>query len=170
MYIVGDLSIKGDLKTVFNKIMKYLKENQLLITDEQGTPLNEVEISEILKSNNSYHFRTSKISIIEDDFIKNTIDYINKAETLYKEIAEAENEGLIIQAFIDLTNSLAEIQKVSGYFNIHIISIEQINNLASMALEKVQQGDIEFVNDIIEYEILPQLVDFKTKLLERQSH
>ena len=170
MYNIGDFKFVGDSESVFNKLMEHLKEKKLLITDIQGNPLSESEILNILNLNDQYSFYTKHIYEIEKEFIEDFNLYVSKVEEKFKEISDIEDKSLIITAFVEVLEALIELQKVSKYFNFSVIDIESINALAEKALERIEEDDIDYIIDVLEYELIPKLNNTKSKLLERQCH
>lgn len=169
MYTVGKQKFIGDKsENILNQIQTHLYQNQLVITDNKGTPLEENEILNIISTHSTYCFNTTSISDIENGFISEIIDYIKKVENHFTQLSMSNDNGHIINIFIDLINSLIEIESTVGYFGIDFLNVEQIKEIANKALSRIEKGDIEYILDLMEYEIIPTLLNFESKLLERQ--
>jgi hypothetical protein len=172
LYIINNERFypNSGMENLFKKIKSHLHENQLVLADSSGAPLAETEIINIITSNSTYSFNSISISEIEDGFVHEMLEYVEKVEKYFSELSISSNSELIINTFIDLINSLTEIIKVANYYEFYFISIDNINEIANKAVSRIEAGDIDFILDIMEYEIIPSLLDFKSKLIERQHH
>ncbi|QXE00959.1 hypothetical protein [Terribacillus sp. DMT04] len=168
MYKIGDMEfLNNNKEDLYEEIKVYLHEKQFIINDESGAPLSEKAFMEIIASHSSYSFSVKQISTIEKEFIEELVIYIEKVKDKVDSFSKSNDKELIINGFINLINSLIEIQATAGYFEIEIIDIEYINELATRAISRIEDGDYDFLVDVMEYELVPSLVHFKNKLPER---
>jgi hypothetical protein len=158
------------LEILLKQIKTYLYENQLILAGSNGDSLTETEIINIIAVNPTYSFNTISVSEVENGFINEMLDYVEKVEKYFTQLSDSNDNEFIINTFIDLINSLTEIVKVAEHYKVNFLSIENINEIANKAISRIEIGDIDFLLDVMEYEIIPSLHDFKSKLLERQNH
>lgn len=170
MYIInGKVFTRNDgINTLMKEIKTYLHDNQLVLTNDTGIPLVEEEITNIISTNPTYTFDSVSVSKIEVDFVNEISSFVVKVEKQFNQLTSVNDKGLIINGFIEFTNSLIEIERAAQYFDINFIKFDQINEIASKVVSRVESNDLDFVLDIMEYELIPILQNFKERLLERQ--
>ncbi|MET3697648.1 hypothetical protein SAMN05877753_106246 [Bacillus oleivorans] len=172
MFIINKekFSSKNGIDNLLKEIKFYLHENQLVLTNSKGVPLTEEEIENIISSNPSYKFDSISVSELETEIVNDMVDYIKRVEKNFSEISQSNNNEKIINSYIELINSMIEIVKVAEHFDIEFLTPEQINEITNKSISRIEKGDIEFIIDVMEYELIPMLFDFKENLLERQYH
>jgi hypothetical protein len=168
MYIINnrEFHVENGLSSAISEIQFYLNQQQLVLVRENGTPFNYEEIEDIINTNSKYKFDTMSVKELEHGFINETIDYIDKVEKHFEKLS-TKNDKLIINTFIDVINSLAEIAHVTDFRGMDFWKIEEINEISRKAVSRIEVGDINYLVDILEFEIVPGLLDYKMKMLER---
>lgn len=162
--------LNSDIGSLLKEMQSYLHEKHLVITDNKGIPIDDKEIVNIVSTNQTYRFYTTSVSVLENEFIIEMIDYVERLEKHFPKIAASNDKVLIVNSFIEIINSVVELEGVSKYFNMNVVNIERINEIVNRALVRIEQDDLEYIIDVIEYEMSPIFSELKSRLLERQSH
>ncbi|MGC5324881.1 hypothetical protein [Brevibacillus sp. SYSU BS000544] len=170
MIKVGEYTFnkKETLKETLNTILEYLRINNLIIVDEIGTPLSESQVNEQLENNNDVVFYTKTISNLEQETIDETLAYVKKVRSWIIENIEENNDSNLSQSFVTILEALLELEKVSTYFSIDAITAIKIQTLSQKALPQMEQGNEEYLRDLLEYEILPSIQLMEKHLVERK--
>lgn len=172
LYIIKDQKfyLTDGVETLLKEINGFLNKQKIVITDENGNPIEEDIIISIILNYREYQFITKPVSVIENEFAEEVIQYVEKVNNNYPTLFQSMNKDIVINSFIELVNSILEIGKTAQYFELDFIPTNEVNELTNVALQRLELGDADYISDMVEYEIIPSLNDFKDKLKERLYH
>ncbi|WP_046174425.1 hypothetical protein [Domibacillus indicus] len=159
IYVNGQLVTTSKNKIERNDNLKtFLYKEKLVIIDDTNVPVSSSGINAICdNSEEIYHLKAIKTNSILRDFKEELAVYINKVTHFVDETRETENYSSVPNAFIQVAEALIEFNKVADYLQKELIDINSLNNLSEKALIQTESGNIEYVLDLIEYELLPIL-------------
>lgn len=165
--ISGEAIIEsGSNDEIKEKIKKYLTDRKLTLVNDEGNPIDEQELMAILEGNQSYHFKSKKTDEFVNGFILSIDEYTSVVNNFTINISNL-SDAQLLNAFSDLITSLIEVEKAASYFEVDFYNIDELNKFAKNVMERYSLGDIDYLKDIIEYEILPYLEVFSKKISER---
>ncbi|WP_025028332.1 hypothetical protein [Caldalkalibacillus mannanilyticus] len=169
MIVLGSerMEKKKSLEENVEAVFQYLKENHLLIVDEDHIPLMEEVIIQKLAAEESPQFITRSIQEVESETIQSVIEFIDQAEKNIKELADENNKAKIFQAFSDIVETFVELQSLTEYFDVAFPSEEKIKELSKKGLAQMENQNESYLLDLLEYECLPILEELRDQLAER---
>ncbi|WP_339060492.1 hypothetical protein [Tepidibacillus marianensis] len=152
-----------------NEIKKYLRENNLIIVDQSENPFSFEEIESMILNETEPIFYVKYIVDLEKETIKDTIEYINNAEKRIHDIIEENNQVSIVQAFVKLMEALVSLEKIMSHFGSETLTSSWIQTISEKALSQIEKENYSYLVDLLEYEIMPKLVELKEALLQRNE-
>jgi hypothetical protein len=159
---------KNTLEETWKDIQAYLHDHQLILVDEQGIALNENQIIAKLATEAVCEFYTKEVKELEQETIDEVVCYIDQVEGKVEELLESDQRETLTQSFVDLMEALLEMSTLCRYFQLDVLTEEKVRDLLQKALPRMEQGDEQYMLDVIEYEIIPMMVSVKQALTERK--
>jgi len=94
------------------------------------------------------------------DFKEELHTYILKVKAYIETARETEDFSSMMTSFIQVTEALIEFEAVANFLGKKLIDQEQIQTISIKALEQAEEGNIDYILDLMEYELLPILQHF----------
>ncbi|WP_259549295.1 hypothetical protein MHI39_06000 [Heyndrickxia sp. FSL K6-6286] len=170
LYINGKL-LTGD-KNQQNRVdlvNQYLSENDEVIIDKNGNYLNNYEITQVLLEE-VVNIKTVKSSSLAVNFISDLEKYVNKVENYIEDVREKEEYHSLSVNFVDTMESFIEISKIQKYYHVSIVNEKFFDMLLAKAEERMKEGNLEYLLDLLEYEVLPKLEELLAAIKEENSN
>lgn len=162
MIKIGDklFEKKLTIDETLKALRDYLNKNGIILVDEFDVPYSEEQILSLLE-NNCVEFKTKTIAKLEEETIVESLEYIIRVEKKIYEVIESDNAEDVFKWFPEILNAFIELGKISSYFDSNIISFDKIDEYAKKGLSQMNEQNDSYLREIIEYEFLPLLEDFK---------
>ncbi|WP_404404894.1 hypothetical protein [Jeotgalibacillus malaysiensis] len=172
MYVIDQKTFYKTVNTesLINEIKKYLHNEKKILLDKKGETLNDKALIDIIKSNKGYEFKTNELRNIEIGFLKEMKNYLYELEFYINKVSYLEDQSNKINCFIDTINSLTELETAARYYNIDFYSIEEINEIANKAIKYIELNNIDYLMDVLEYEIVPRIRNFLEQIMGSVSN
>lgn len=172
LYVIDQKTFYKTVNTesLINEIKKYLHNEKKILLDKKGETLNDEALIEIIKSNKGYEFKTNELRDIEVGFLKEMKNYLYELEFYINKVSYLEDQSNKINCFIDTINSLTELETAARYYNIDFYSIEEINEIANKAIKYIELNNIDYLMDVLEYEIVPRIRNFLEQIMGSVSN
>ncbi|MBO9596785.1 MAG: hypothetical protein J7559_03025 [Cohnella sp.] len=166
MIKIGEQSFtrKSDMEDNLAMIRQYAKDEQVIVTNEEGEALDEEQIRDWLNEHDMAIFQVKQVQELERETIASLIEYIDHAQIRIGELVEETNAGIIYQAFVEMIESLQYIESVTQYFGITNVSAERIKILSERALQQIELDNSSYIIDLFEFECLPLLLRIRESL------
>jgi hypothetical protein len=169
VFVNGQPVTVGDnVKETFDHLCKILREQQLVVVDEYGQPLDEDRIIQLLGETNA-KLQAVPVADLEQNTIETTLDYLHHATGQIAKLIQTEDTPLLYRSFSDFIESLLHLSQLADYFGLADIPAEKVHSLANRALAQMQLDNGSYVRDLLEYEGLPMLEGFMRSLEERKA-
>lgn len=162
------IASEGTNDMLFAKLKEYVKINHLVIVDENDVPIGREEIFTLIEKNENCYLKAVPTSQLLSDFYMELNNYIDKVESYVE--AVRDNEGdlhSVHTAFINIMEALMEFAKVQSYVQTNVIDFEFLEEISSKAFQQAQHGNLDYILDLIDYEIIPVLKDLQELIKER---
>lgn len=175
MIIIGDkkLEKKGTLEEDLALIKEYLYSHEVILVNESGESLTEEQIKESLMASGTSTFFVKSIKELEEETLEDIVPFLNSIEQRIQEIVNDHDETItvqtIIQDFVDINSTLIELEKVDNYFSLGVIDGARLEGLSKKALDQVEQGNFDYIKDLLEYEYQPLLSQLSYALERRRD-
>lgn len=142
-------------------VKQYLHKEKLTITDENESPLSAQEVGRLLlDASGTHHLKAVKNSLVLREFKEELRQYIQKVECYIEDIRESEDFSTVTGGFIQVAETLLELDAAASYLQKELIDHQLLNELSEKAMKQTEQNNYEYVLDLIEYELLPILQEF----------
>lgn len=152
------------------KILRaYLNKKGIILVDDSDVPYSEEQILCLLEKE-CVEFKTKTIAQLEEETIEESMQYIVRVERKIYELIDSDNAENVFKWFPEILNAFIELEKISRYFNSNIVSLEKIDIYAKKGLSQMNEQNDNYLRELIEYELLPLLDDFKHFLTRGKSN
>ncbi|WLD92969.1 hypothetical protein [Alkalihalobacillus sp. AL-G] len=155
-------SLEKNLQTV----QQHLTDNKLIIVDAEGIPLPDSTITSRINDEETSTFKVKSTLIIEQETLLEAIEYIDNIEPQI-EVLHNSDQDMIINGFVNAMESLVYLDKLVSHFNIDISIDYNLENASQKALKQVEDGNVDYLLDLLEFSFTPLLGEMKTKFQER---
>ncbi|MCL6478380.1 MAG: hypothetical protein K6T65_08180 [Peptococcaceae bacterium] len=146
----------------------YLNKNGIILVDEFDVPYSEEQIINLL-GNEQVEFNTKSIVQLEKETVAETLEYIDRVERKMNEIINCDDPVFVFKWFPEIVSAFIELEKISNYFNSDIISLKKIEVFAQKGLSQIKEQNDSYLREIIEYEFITMISDFKKFLIRGKS-
>ncbi len=163
MLYVNDYLVteEKELETVTQQLKEYLSKEKLIIIRPNQEPFTQDELESLLMSNKEecrlVAMNTSKLL---REFKGELESYIRKVETYIDDMRETENFSNVLNGFVQVIEALIEFSSVERFLQKKLVDKQQLNELSTKALTRAEEGNFEYVLDVLEYEVFPLLQHF----------
>lgn len=162
------IASEGTHHMLFTKLEEYIKINNLVIVDENDVPLGRDEVFALIKKSEKCYLKAVQTNQLLSDFYMELNSYIDKVESYVDRVRENErNLHSIPTAFINIMEALIEFSRIHSYVQTNIIDLEFLEEISLKSLQQVQHGNLDYILDLIDYEIVPLLKDLRDSIGER---
>lgn len=171
MFKIGDKQFekKTDVNETMKELRQYLSKNGIILVNEFDVPYSEDQIRELLTREDTV-FKTKEVVELEKETIEESLLYIQKVNSKMQELIECDSEDEVYKWFPEIINAFLEMEKISNYFGSDVIKLEKIDSFARKALLQIEEKNEGYLREIIEYEFIPMLGDFKKFLIRGKSN
>ncbi|MBE1555014.1 hypothetical protein [Sporosarcina limicola] len=148
-------------ETAVQLVTEYLATKKLVLISGNNEILNEEEIRLLITEQPAVLKLTALHSNeVLRDFKEELHNYIVKIEEYVEDTRESENFTSAMNSFVQVAEALLEFEAVANYLRKKLINHQQIQAISTKALSQAEEGDSEYILDLIEYELLPILHQF----------
>lgn len=163
MIYVNDMLVteKTTMELAEKDLKKYLATEKMIVIGADKELLTEQEIKQCL-----INFPTTiKLTAISStqilmDFKEELHTYILRVEEYIDTARDTEDFQSILNSFIQLTEALLEFEAVANFLGKELIDQQEIQVVSEKALTQAEEGNTEYILDLMEYELLPILHQF----------
>lgn len=150
-----------ELETVAQQLKEYLLKEKLVIIKADQEPFSQEELFNLLM-NGEEELRLSAIhtSILLRGFKVELESYIQKVETYIEKMRDSENFADVLNGFIQVIETILEFSSVENFLQKSLVNQQQLNELSTKVLARAEEGNYEYVLDVLEYEVLEILHQF----------
>jgi len=92
--------------------------------------------------------------------------YLTKVETVIEGL-DSEPPQKIYNYFIEITESMVELLPLAQFVKYNKLNEDIIRNFAEKGLSKMKENNEFYLIDIIEYEFIPILLEFKKEIKKK---
>ncbi|MER2076732.1 hypothetical protein [Psychrobacillus psychrotolerans] len=150
-----------ELELVGQQLKEYLLKEKLIIIKSNQEPMSQDELATLLKSNEAeFRLVAMHTSILLREFKEELESYIQKVETYIEDMRESEIFSDVLNGFVQVIEALLEFTSVEKFLQKSLVNQQQVNELSTKALTRAEEGNLEYVLDVLEYEVLPLLQHF----------
>ncbi|WP_339210968.1 hypothetical protein NSQ41_03055 [Aeribacillus sp. FSL K6-8210] len=171
MIFVNDQLVVQDttLEEALTKIKEYLWKHHLIIINNENVPLTDSQLEEVIKQNENQQvfFKAIKIKELLFEIYSELNDYVDKIEQYIDNIRDEENYSSVQEAFANVVEALIEFSNTQKYLDINVIDPKRLEEFSLKALRQTQLGNVEYVLDLMEYELVPLFKRLLKQLEER---
>jgi len=163
MIYVNDILVteEATLELAEKALKVYLATEKLVVTGPNEELLSEQEIEQVLvKFPATIKLVAIGSSKLLMDFKEELHTYILKVKAYIETARETEDFSSMMTSFIQVTEALIEFEAVANFLGKKLIDQEQIQTISIKALEQAEEGNIDYILDLMEYELLPILQHF----------
>lgn len=163
MIYVNDVLVTEEktLELAEKALKVYLATEKLVLTGQNEELLTEKEIEQMLVNlSTTIKLTATGSSKILMDFKEELHTYMLKVEAYIETTRETEDYSSIMASFVQVTEALLEFEAVANFLEKNLIDQEQIQTISIKALEQAEEGNTEYLLDLMEYELLPILQHF----------
>lgn len=168
IYINKILVTKGTNRIeVSQAVNTYLLDNKLVLVNNEGETLSEKEINELFfDSISNQHLQAISTLTLLTDFKMELDLYIHKVQEFIDDKRDSGNLSIVSVGFIQLIESTTNFSVVSSFIQKDLIDEVTIKELTKKAFEQAELGNVEYILDLMEYELLPILHDLLNEIQE----
>lgn len=163
MLFVNDYLVteEKELETVAQQLKDYLFKEKLVIIRPDKEPASQDELASLLISGAS-ELRLAAIhtSVLLRGYKEELESYVQKVETYVDDMREKENFTGVLVGFVQVTEALLEFAAVEEFLQKKLLDQHELNEISSKALARAEEGNFEYVLDVMEYELLTILHHF----------
>lgn len=149
------------VKLVAQQLKDYLLIEKLIIVKQNDEPMLQDELAELLMNNTSELRLVAKYtSELLREFKVELESYIRKVEIYIEDMRETENYSDILNGFVQVIEALLEFSSVEVFLQKSLVDKILVNELSAKVLVRAEEGNFEYVLDVLEYEVLSILQYF----------
>lgn len=163
MIYVNDhlVTVEKELEAVVKQLKDYLFNEKLVIVKKDQEPMSQGEVARLLMSNEpELRLAAMHTSVLLRGFKEELESYILKVETYVEDMRETENYSEVLGDFVQVIEGLLTFSAIEKFLQKSLINQQHVNELSSKALKRAEEGNFEYVLDILEYEVLAILHHF----------
>ena len=150
-----------ELEAVAQQLQGYLFKEKLILVNSNQEPFLQEELADLLMSKKEELKLTAiHSSIMLREFKLELEDYIQKVEAYVEDMRESADFSGVLNGFIQVMESLLEFSAVEKFLQKDLIDQQQLNELSTKVLARAEEGNFEYVLDVLEYEVLAILHHF----------
>ncbi|WP_102273793.1 hypothetical protein [Cytobacillus massiliigabonensis] len=148
-------------------VKKYLVREKLVLVDKEGQPLGPEEQAELLSETLSDHyFEAVHTSILLRDFRAELQLYIKKVDEYIENTRDKEDFSTVNVSFVQVIEALMEFSSVSTFLHKDLMDPIVLTSITEKAFKQMEMGNLEYLLDLMEYELLPVLNEFVDEINE----
>lgn len=148
-------------ETAGGKLKVYLATEKLVLLNENEELLEENEVEQLLMNlPSAINLTAIRSSELLANFKEELHTYILKVEGYIDTTRETEDFSTTMTSFIQVSEALLEFEAVANFLEKKLINQDQIQTITKKALEQAEEGNAEYLLDLMEYELLPILQNF----------
>ncbi|MGB2872592.1 hypothetical protein [Psychrobacillus psychrotolerans] len=162
IYVNGNVvTDSNDHEVAVEYLKEYLSAQRLLVVNSNDEPMSQQQLSTILLSNvEEIHLIAIKTSIILRGFREELHTYILKVEQYVEDIREIEDFSTVMSSYTQVIEALIEFLSVEEFLQKQLIDQKHLNDISLKCLKRAEEGNFEYILDVMEYELLPLLHNF----------
>ena len=150
-----------ELEAVAQQLQGYLFKEKLILVNSNQEPFLQEELSELLMSKGEELKLTAiQSSVLLREFKLELESYIQRVEAYIEDIRESENFTDVLSGFVQVMEALLEFSAVEQFLQKDLVDQQQLNELSTKVLARAEEGNLEYVLDVLEYEVLDILHHF----------
>ncbi|WP_427138358.1 hypothetical protein [Psychrobacillus psychrodurans] len=160
MLYVNDYLVteENELEIVAQQLKDYLFKEKLIIVREDQVPVTQEELASLLQTNApEIRLVAMYTTVLLREFKEELENYIQKVEVYIEDMRETENFSDVLNGFVQTTEALLEFSVVQEFLQKSLVNQQQVNDISTKTLARAEEGNLEYVLDILEYEVLPIL-------------
>jgi desulfoferrodoxin (superoxide reductase-like protein) len=166
MFTIGSNVIlkQENINNTLEQVLKILKDEKLLIIDDQGIVSNENELKSIINTHDEYDFKVIPIIKYEQNAMLEVKDYLEDVIVKINSIVNMENKANPTIALVEILESIEELKKVDLYFNLDSLNQFNTKSVSEHVLNEIQNQNESVTYDVLEFECLPALLNLETAI------
>ncbi|MEK5146251.1 hypothetical protein MKX53_04360 [Psychrobacillus sp. FSL K6-4615] len=150
-----------EVEIVAQQLKDYLFTEKLIIVKQDQQPMSQDELASLLLNNNpELRLVAMHTSVLLSEFNDELETYIRKVEVYIEDMRETENFSDVLSGFVQVTEALLEFSSVEEFLQKSLLDQQQMNDISTKALARAEEGNYEYVLDVLEYEVLTILQHF----------
>lgn len=166
MIFINDVQLPMDYNGK-DGIYDYLKKKQMILISEEGRPLSNNDLTNILLNNNTpLYLHAKSTSSLLREFKEELYIYINKVTDYIDTTRDSDDHSTTVSSYSNIVEALFEFIPVTKYLQKNLIDTEYIHNITERVFERGQSNDYDYILDIIEYELLEILQTIYNEIQE----
>ena len=144
-----------------NSLKVYLASEKLVLLNKMKNSYMNNEMEQILMNlPSAINLTAIRSSELLADFKEELHSYILKVEGYIDTTRETEDFSTTMTSFVQVSEALLEFEVVANFLEKKLIDQDQIQTITKKALEQAEEGNTEYLLDLMEYELLPILQNF----------
>ncbi len=157
MLYVNDYLVTEEIEveTVAQQLKDYLFKEKLIIVKQDQEPVSQDELASLLMSNApELRLAAMHASVLLREFKEELENYIQKVENYVEDMRETEDFSEVLDGFAQVIEALLMFSAVEEFLQKSLIDQQQVNELSTKVLTRAEEGNLEYVLDVLEYEVL----------------
>lgn len=152
-----DITSENELD-IISTIKAFLTKEKMILVNEENLPIDNKDLEEIvLNMEENLFLNAIHTNSIIRDFVVELKEYVSKVEEYVENVRDTEDFSTVTDSFINITEALLEFSTVAIFLQKELVDQIQLKELTNRSLIGAESGNLEYVLDIIEYELLPIL-------------
>lgn len=162
IYVNGNIVTDADdIEIAAQDLKGYLATKRLLIVNDAEEPMSHQQLSAILSSNTEeIRLAAIETSILLRAFKEELATYTLKVEQYIESTRETEDYSTVLTSYTQVTEALLDFSVVEEFLQKELIDQEYLSDISSKCLKRGEEGNFEYILDIMEYELLPLFENF----------
>jgi hypothetical protein len=169
MIKINDREFKNEsVIEIIDSINDYLKEEKLILINNEGMPLCNKEVNTILANNTDFNFIATSLAFFEEETIKETLSYVKKVIHEVNRIINLDLEVNLLSVITDLLEGIEDLKILERNYEIINFEILDVQKISLEILSEYQSGNENYILDVLEFELLPLYTNLEVLLKERE--
>lgn len=162
IYVNGNIvSDTDDIEIAAQDLKGYLATKRLLIVNDAKEPMSHQQLSAILSSNTEeIRLAAIETSVVLRAFKEELAAYILKVEQYIESTRETEDYSTVLTSYTQVTEALLDFSVVEEFLQKDLLDHQYLSDISSKCLKRGEEGNFEYILDIMEYELLPLFENF----------
>jgi hypothetical protein len=153
---------------VIKSINEYLKEEKLILVNNEGIPLCNEKVNNILANNTDVNFIATSFAFFEKETIKETLSYVKKVIDEVNKIINLDLKVNLLSVITDLLEGIEDLIIIEKNYYIKNFEKLDVQKISLEILSEYESGNENHILDILEFELLPLYIKLEALLKERE--
>lgn len=151
----------NEYEVVLKEVKDFISTRRLLIVDSNNDPMSQEQLSTLLLHNSGEIQLTAiETSIVLRAFKEELDAYTLKVEQYVDNTRASEDFSSVLNSYAQVTEALIKFISVEEFLQKQLLDKQLLNELTHKCLKRAEEGNFEYILDIMEYELLPLLRNF----------